>query len=482
VKMKQKKYFIMLFDALRRTFVPVCTSLLAFLALATRAAVLHVDLSRAPTTFYASTAVNGNAQFWADPVGLGGNPCIGDTNARVGPQDYQGSSNWVATSAPSTNWTCVACSADGSMLVAGVQHGWLYTSTNSGATWEPRTAAGTDWGAVASSADGTRMAAVRGDGWVFISADAGVSWTKTSAYTYSAQTYGAYAVVSSGDGKNLAALRGPVVYVLVSTNSGLDWSASAADAAVSSHPISLAGSADGKTLFASGFQTGGLYGLFRVSHSWGAFATNQDNYVVTWGLSEGTASPAYVRYGALAVSPNGNNLLAGAWNGPIFCSTDGGSTWSATSAPTNYWASIATSADGATMVVAAGGTLTNGPVYTSTDSGLTWLTNNLPITNWTSVASSADGHKLVAVAYGGPIYTWQSTPAPALTITQVSGGDLAISWVIPSIHFTLQQSTNLAPANWTVLTNLPTPNYATLQNQVILSAAPKAAFYRLISK
>lgn len=83
---------------------------------------------------------------------------------------------------------------------------------------------------------------------------------------------------------------------------------------------------------------------------------------------------------------------------PVF-----GQTWGQTSAPTNAWTAVASSADG-TGVVAAGSHF----IYTSTDYGSTWTSNNAPNFDWTSVASSADGAKLVA-AGGGAVYTNSGT-------------------------------------------------------------------------
>ena len=67
--------------------------------------------------------------------------------------------DWVLTSAPSTNWSCVASSADGSKLVAAVDGGLIYTSTNSGGTWVPTTAPSNAWASVACSADGSKVIA-----------------------------------------------------------------------------------------------------------------------------------------------------------------------------------------------------------------------------------------------------------------------------------------------------------------------------------
>ena len=55
-------------------------------------------------------------------------------------------------------WLSVASSANGTNLVAGSDN-YLYTSSDSGATWTQR-GAERHWQSVASSADGTRLFAV----------------------------------------------------------------------------------------------------------------------------------------------------------------------------------------------------------------------------------------------------------------------------------------------------------------------------------
>ena len=74
------------------------------------------------------------------------------------------------TSAGNRNWYSLASSVDGTKLTgcrpcggisATTNIGYLYTSTDSGATWTERTSAGNDnWYSVASSADGTKLAAI----------------------------------------------------------------------------------------------------------------------------------------------------------------------------------------------------------------------------------------------------------------------------------------------------------------------------------
>src|SRR5262245_16612079 len=105
------------------------------------------------------------------------------------------SQTWTQTSAPVTNWTSIACSADGRNIVAvagrfeGFQTsygvGQIYISDDSGTTWRLTSAPVTNWASVASSADGTRLVAAVGPccelGPIYASADSGVTWAQTSA-------------------------------------------------------------------------------------------------------------------------------------------------------------------------------------------------------------------------------------------------------------------------------------------------------------
>jgi hypothetical protein len=78
---------------------------------------------------------------------------------------------WTPTGAPSLRWWSVASSDDGNKLVAGVRYGGpdgtyppaggpIYISADSGTTWTATTAPITNWSAVASSADGSKLVAV----------------------------------------------------------------------------------------------------------------------------------------------------------------------------------------------------------------------------------------------------------------------------------------------------------------------------------
>src|SRR5262245_12285415 len=86
---------------------------------------------------------------------------------------------WTLTSAPSYSWNSIACSADGTRLVAVADNGPIYGSVDSGDIWTPTAAPSNDWAAVACSADGTRIVAAAGhhsSGAIWTSADAGLNW------------------------------------------------------------------------------------------------------------------------------------------------------------------------------------------------------------------------------------------------------------------------------------------------------------------
>ncbi|MCX6926911.1 MAG: hypothetical protein NT154_27445, partial [Verrucomicrobia bacterium] len=82
--------------------------------------------------------------------------------------------------------------------------------------------------------------------------------------------------------------------------------------------------------------------------------------------------------------------------------------WATTMAPIQPWKSVAASADGSKLVAAgcvywgSYSSQSPRPIYRSIDAGLTWVQTGAPSNNWASVASSADGAKLVAVASGVP--------------------------------------------------------------------------------
>jgi len=102
--------------------------------------------------------------------------------------------------------------------------------------------------------------------------------------------------------------------------------------------------------------------------------------------------------------------------------------WAPTSAPSNSWASVASSADGITLISTGGALYSAVPLYLSTNSGATWVQAGAPMLSWQTVACSANGNTLVAGyivvpptnGFRGGIYVstnsgvvWTPTSAPS---------------------------------------------------------------------
>jgi len=387
---------------------------------------------------------------------------------------FSSAQTWTQTSAPSTNsWFSIASSADGSKLVAvspggGIYSGGIYISSNSGLTWTQTSAPFNYWGSVASSADGNKLVAVSDNefggspGQIYVSTNSGANWAPTA------------------DGNKLVAVTfdsPPSGRIYTSTNSGTTWTQQTN--APNKSWSSVACSADGsKLVVQNGFDFGSIYKSTNSGVTW----LQAGNLPFQgWGEISGMQ--------VIASSADGCRLVAafrGSENNipvPICISTNSGTTWVATSSPSNYWACVASSADGSKLAAAAWNNSSvnssPGPIYTSTDSGTTWVSNNVPSQPWSSIAYSADGGRLVAAAgWGpvGPIYTSQSILRPSLNLAP-SSGNLTLSWTVPSTNFVVQQSSDLQ--NWTNSIITPTLNLTNLQEQVILPPTNGSGFYRL---
>ena len=283
---------------------------------------------------------------------------------------------WRLTAAPTNlDWTSVACSADGTKVVAAAEGGIICTSSDSGSSWRTNKPPGDGFRlgpSVTSSADGTRFAAAAWDGFFGASTNSGRTWLWSPTKSASAW-HGS--IVSSADGTRLASPRG-----YTSTNSGLTW-----ESHEYYHYGRLCSSADGGKLVAT-------------AHT-----------------------PAY---GAPPFST---------WNrdsGRIYLSSDAGVTWAETSAPSLHWNCIACSSILADKLVAAA----DEGIYTSGDAGTTWkMAHTATNLWWGCAASSADGTKLAVAGTGGVCLsadsgaTWMFSPPPT-HLTNVSAVASSSRW------------------------------------------------------
>jgi len=139
---------------------------------------------------------------------------------------------------------------------------------------------------------------------------------------------------------------------------------------------------------------------------------------------------------SIASSADGARLVAVAagftsppTDATIYVSTNSGGSWFRALASSNImWQTVACSADGSRMVAAASGIIGafGGPICSSADGGMTWALTSAPSNFWRSVASSADGVQLAAAANGlgsGPIYTSTNSGA-----TWVQSGAPVTNW------------------------------------------------------
>ena len=307
-----------------------------------------------------------------------------------------------------------------SMLLAVAACGGLFTVADSAfaQTWTQTSAPNTNWYSLASSADGTKLVAEVASRGIYTSTNSGATWTLTSAPSESWQ-----GVASSADGvKLVATVNGGWIYT--STNSGITWTQQ----------------------------------------------TNAPN----------------MGWNGVASSADGSKLAAIAFPGGIYTSTNSGAIWTQTSASNQEWYAVASSADG-TKLLAAGGNIHppqnyNREVYLSTNSGGTWTQASLPDAEWLSVASSADGSEwMVGAEYQTGIWIGRTVPSPQLNLGLVSN-NLALSWVVPSTNFVLQQTADLKTPNWVPLTNVPSLNPSNLQEQVTLPSSNGGGFFRLIAQ
>jgi hypothetical protein len=385
---------------------------------------------------------------------------------------------WTPTSVPTNYWSSIACSADGSKLVAVAGSNPFYTtsrispiyiSTNYGSTWTPNTTTSNYWMSVASSADGNRLIAV-GDGQIYMSTNGGTTWFPSGPST------DWISVASSADGSKLFVLSssGQSLFSTNSRSSLPMWF----PGTVPNGARAIASSADGTRLVAAhGGYPGGQ--IFTSTNSGITWMTNNSPSESWWSV---------------ASSADGTKLAGVDGDGGpahIYTSMDSGTTWVTNNVPLLSWQYIAMSADGTKLIAAAwvSSGLPTGPIYTSTNSGLTWTSNNVPNVTWQGVACSADGNEFVAVSAGNGIYSqgtgqiWisQTTPNPVLNLTP-SDTNLALSWLVPSTNFALQQNLDLTTTNWTTLTNEPTLNLTNLDDEVMLPQTNSSSFFRLIAQ
>jgi hypothetical protein len=363
---------------------------------------------------------------------------------------------WISNNVPNLSWMSVASSADGGKLAAAPFPGPVYVSPDGGVTWNATTSPFANWTSLASSADGSVFLAAAS--FSYLSTNSGATWRLAVDGNRAA---------CSADGQCLFSLLS-IGNVYISTNKGDNWVLPTPLPSQSPGPgwsgIACSGNAS-RIVVISG--SGALYASSDLARTW----TSNSVPDTLWS--------------SLACSADGTKwaVAAGMANGrpgPIYFSTDGATNWNPAVAPITNWAGLCSSADGRTMFAstASDGQL-NGAnaIYRSTDFGASWTRLSAPTPWWRGIATSANTGKLVVAAIG-PIYTAQFSQTPMLNILSTTG-TVSLSWVIPSTHLVLQQTSDLPSGNWTGVGIAPSFDPTTLRQSVNLPASASNRFYRM---
>jgi len=340
--------------------------------------------------------------------------------------------NWAATSSPNSPsevWTSIASSTDGKKVVAAEgSPGLIYVSSDAGANWMVTTAPSDYWSCVASSADGTKLVAVSCSpnyyhGHVYTSTNSGADWISNSP---PAGFDLGVSVASSADGTKLAMISfntdsGTFTVVCISTNSGSTWKVPSQPYNLSSSWHSVASSADGTKLVA----TDGYYD--DVNYTWVGHIFRSTDGGLTWSA---TSAPTTIKYGPIACSANGSHLVAASIDGLLYTSTNSGTTWRAQTVPW-YNSAVASSGTVTGVASAADGTCffavsSAGLMYASTNAGVVWSPIHVAAVPWTAVTCSTNAAKAYAATSQGPIYAspysgnWKLSSAPGSNWTSVA--------------------------------------------------------------
>ena len=364
--------------------------------------------------------------------------------------DFARGQTWTLTGA-NTNlfWNSLACSADGTKLVATATG--IYLSTNSGAAWTMSSAPAQSFRSIASSADGTRLIVAGGS--VYISTNSGNTW-KSSTPTGTQ-------VASSADGSKLMVAQTSGYaseFIYVSTNFGASWFVSTNNGTALTRVWSdIACSADGAKMAAVVSQDDGP-----------VFVST--NCGITW-----YEAPVIIGQpgAAIAWTADGSKLML-VTAGFFYVSTNSGQTWGSTNNNGPFGYTMACSANGSTLIASGFSSV----VDTSTNFGVSWMSNSVP-TGSAKFACSADGNELLVATEHYGIWILQTPPSPQLN-DFLSNGSLNLSWIVPSTNMVLEESPDLF--NWTPLTNAPSLDDSNLQEQLAISATNSSSFFRLISQ
>ena len=219
-------------------------------------------------------------------------------------------------------------------------------------------------------------------------------------------TVNGYDIAASADGIRMYAVGSDITGVYASSDSGHTWG-QVSGTQLSGDWVSVACSADGRTVYAEPYPTGTIVKSINGGLTWTSTGQGGNGAFIAC-----TANGSTFFTGGIACSGNGA-YQARLASGVINISTNSGSTWNSIPAAPASFNSLAASSDCSKLVAGVNG----GLLYASSNQGATWTeltTTNLYLTGaW----MSSDGSKLAASAItsgviGGGFFSLSATALP----------------------------------------------------------------------
>lgn len=270
------------------------------------------------------------------------------------------------------NWSGVALSNNAQYMVATVQNGLIYVSSDFGVNWTPR-ATIQQWSSVWCSDTGQYMIATVMDSVIYASSDFGVTWSITLGEGSNAHSW--IAVNGKGDGTELVACA-QSDRLFYSNNQGATWSQSTS---IVANWIDVA------------FKGGRFVALVQNGQ---AYSSTDGG--LTWVLLGG--SPVK-NWSAITQGTQFLGYLAAVENGELYSVDVTGTTWTVVNSTPRMWTDIAVDQSSSSWALA---TEFDGAIYIAQATfENTWIPTTIP-RNWNKVAlSSSYG---VASVSGGQLY------------------------------------------------------------------------------
>eukprot|EP01040_Poterioochromonas_malhamensis_P012112 gene12112-biopygen2547 len=298
---------------------------------------------------------------------------------------WEGVYGQTQTNLPVNDYRGVASDASGTNLIAIVEAGPIYFSTDGGVSWDISDAPDTEeYDCVASSSSGQYVIAAAPT-TTFVSSNYGRNWTQSLNVGGASNCVG---VSNSGQYMvSASALEPTNACVSYSTDYGASFTTN----------LGPSGSNLASGCVGVGMDASGTYVVLSVS-SEGLWVSSDVTNAASWELTYPT--PIQIE----AIAFGGSSFYAGWVNPPhnIIQSTDYGASWTVKSAVSTGIQSLAVDSTGTKWEGVYGQTQTN-----------------LPNDDYRGLASDASGTNLIAIVEAGPIYfssdggvSWDISDAP----------------------------------------------------------------------